>query len=198
MHAPAVEEGSSDMSDGTMASTGDQRPRGPGRRLVGLALTCTLLGVAAGGCSISFGQSQTITPGSGITVPITVTQEDGATRLEANLTIDKHGPFTFVLDTGAETSAIDSSLARQLGLQRDGPPHQVGGVGGSIVAIPVKIGEWSLDTLKLPATDIDSASLSDSLSGGEEGLLGADILSQFGTITINFTSSQLTVYKQIA
>jgi predicted aspartyl protease len=156
-----------------------------------------LLSVVLGGCSVSLGQPQTIAPGDGITVPIHVTRQDGATRIEADLTIDKHGPYTFVLDTGAETSAIDAVLARDLGLPHDGPPHQVGGVGGSVEAAPVKIDSWSLSKLKLPAMDIDSADLSGSLSDSEEGLLGADILSQFGTITINFTTSQLTVYKQI-
>jgi len=173
--------------------------RGPARRPLPLLMAAlVLLSVALGGCSISLGQTQTITPGNGITVPIRVTRQDGATRIEADLTIDKRGPYTFVLDTGAETSAIDASLAHDLGLPHDGPPHEVGGVGGSVEAVPVKIDSWSISSLKLPATDIDSADLSGSLSNNEEGLLGADILSQFGTITINFTSSQLTVYKQIA
>ena len=163
-----------------------------------LMASLTLFSLALGGCTLSIGQAQTITPGDGITVPIHVTQQDGATRIEANITIDNKGPYIFVIDTGAETSAIDASLARDLRLPRAGPPHQVGGVGGSVQAIPVTIDSWSLSTLKLPSTTIDSADISGSLSDNEEGLLGADILSQFGTITIDFTDNELTVYKQIA
>ncbi len=174
------------------------RRRSSSRRLVGLAVACALAMVAFGGCALSIGQSPATPSGNGITVPIRVLQQGGATRIEADLTIDKRGPFIFVIDTGAETSAIDTALTRELGLKRDGPPHQVGGVGGSINAFPVKIDSWSLQTLKLPATDIDSASIGGSLGGNEDGLLGSDILSQFGTITINFSASQLTVYKQIA
>ncbi len=154
--------------------------------------------VALSGCAISFGQAQQIKPGSGITVPVHVLQLNGATRIEVDLTIKGRGPFPFVLDTGAESSAIDSSLAAQLGLRPDGDPHPVGGIGGTTEATPVAIDSWSLDTLRLPADSIDSASLSGGLSSNEDGLLGADILSKFGTITINFDAGQLTVYKQIA
>jgi predicted aspartyl protease len=159
-----------------------------------------MLVVCAGlsGCSISLGQAQQVTPGNGITVPVQVVQVDGATQIDAALTIDGHGPYTFVLDTGAETSAIDSSLARRLGLKRDGATHQVGGIGGTVEAVPVGIDSWSLDKLRLPAMSVDSVPLTDALANGEGGLLGSDILSKFGTITINFTSQQLTVYKQIA
>jgi hypothetical protein len=178
-----------------------QARTGSARRLrlalcVGGALAA--LCVALSGCAISFGQAQQIKPGSGITVPVHVYQTDGATRIEADITIKGRGPFRFVLDTGAESSAIDSSLAAQLGLQPDGDPHPVGGIGGTTEATPVAIDNWSLDTLRLPAGSIDSAALSAGLGASEEGLLGADILSEFGTITIDFVNGQLTVYKQIA
>lgn len=168
------------------------------KRGIVLLVGCALLSVALGGCAISIGQSQTITPGNGITVPVQIIRADGGVRIDADLMINNRGPYTFVLDTGAESSVIDASLTTELGLKPDGPSHQVGGVGGSVDAIPVKIDSWNLSTLKLPSMDIDSASLADGLGSSEEGLLGADILSQFGTITINFTTSELTVYKQIA
>jgi len=104
-----------------------------------------------------------------------------------------------VLDTGAESSLIDSTVARQAGLSVVGGPEPISGVGGVQQAVPVQINKWSVGKLQLPPTTIDSASFQDDrLGNGIVGLLGSDVLSQFGTVTINYSAGTLTVYKKVA
>jgi predicted aspartyl protease len=162
--------------------------------VVALALFVALLS----GCAVRIGQVQQVSVTGGIKAPVSVHQVNGATEVLINLTIESRGPYTFVLDTGASTSAITTSLARQLGLKRAGPPHEVSGVGGTVQALPVHIANWSAGQIHLPTTVIDSAPLTDLQLGSADGLLGSDVLSQFGTVTIDYTDQSLTIYRQIA
>src|SRR5262249_62180635 len=123
--------------------------------------------------------------------PVRISQFEGATRITAQLTIKGRGPFGFVIDTGAEVSAIDSTIAAQLGLPISGPAHEVSGVGGTAEAVPVRIEDWHLDRIQLPAGSIDSQSLGDLRGNEAVGLLGSDILSRFGTVTIDYENSTL-------
>jgi len=167
-------------------------------RALGLGIVLALAVTLISGCSASIGQVQQVSVTGGIKAPVTVHQVNGATEVLINLTIEGRGPYTFVLDTGASTSAITSSLARRLGLKRAGPPHEVGGVGGTVQALPVHISDWSAGQIHLPTAVIDSAPLTDLQLGSADGLLGSDVLSQFGTVTIDYTDQSLTIYHQIA
>jgi Aspartyl protease len=170
------------------------------RLLLTLAAFCVMTSALAG-CAVRIGQQPaptvTIVPG-GISTPIKVRQLGGATVVQIEVTIDGQGPYTFVLDTGASTSAIDSSLARRLGLPQAGPPHEVSGIGGSVEAVPVTLSNWSAGPIHLPAGSVDSAPLGLRQLDGSSGLLGSDILSQFGAVTIDYSAQTLTVYRQIA
>ena len=168
-------------------------------RIPGILLGMVCL-IAISGCTVQLGQTQVIQPGNGISVPVRVIQNPGGgTSLLINLTINGKGPYTFVLDTGAESSLIDSTVARNAGLSVVGGPEPISGVGGVQQAIPVQINKWSVGKLRLPPTTIDSASFQDDrLGNGIVGLLGSDVLSQFGTVTISYSAGTLTVYKQVA
>ena len=77
--------------------------------------------------------------------------------------------------------------------------HQVSGIGGSQEAVPVAIGNWHADKVRLPNTTIDSGDFSsERRASGYVGLLGSDILTQFGLVSIDYANGTLTVYKQIA
>ncbi len=161
---------------------------------------CCAVGLSA--CSIEIGQPQIVGAKDAINVPIQVQHlGDGGVNILIAIVIDGQGPFTFVVDTGAESSLIDTTTAANLHLQRAGRAHEIGGIGGSEQAIPVAINRWAMgpqSQVRLPPSTVDSASVQDLSGSNTVGLLGSDVLSQFGNITINYDLKMLTVYKQIA
>lgn len=168
---------------------------------VSLALVIGLLLASLAGCTVQLGQAQQIDPhAGGISVPVRVLHYDGgATLVLLTVTINNHGPYTFIVDTGAEVSLIDTQVSRQLGLRVTGAPHQVSGIGGSQEAVPVAISKWHADKLRLPNMAIDSGDFSaERRDSGYVGLLGSDILTRFGLISLDYAHGTLTVYKQIA
>lgn len=173
------------------------RPLRSVARAVALLAAC----VPLASCTLSItGPRGATTSGNAISIPVRVVHDGaGGTALLVGVTINGNGPFTFVLDTGAESSLIDSSVAKRLDLKAAGSPHPISGIGGVQQAVPVQLKDWRMDTLRLPAMTMDSASFGgDHLGNNIRGLLGSDVLSQFGTITIDYAGGTLTVYKQIA
>src|SRR5262245_34203883 len=130
------------MGTGIMGQTHAGTAKGTVRYAALAGLAAVMISVALSGCTIRFGQTQSIDPKNAITVPVRIAQFQGATRITAQLTIKRQGPFTFVIDTGAEVSAIDSAIAAQLGLPVAGPAHRVSGVGGTAEAVPVHVEDW--------------------------------------------------------
>lgn len=166
-----------------------------------MALVIGLLLVSLAGCTVQVGQAQQIDPhAGGISVPVRVLHYDGgATLVLLAVTINNHGPYNFIVDTGAEVSLIDTQVSRLLGLRVTGAAHQVSGIGGSQEAVPVAISKWHADKLRLPNMAIDSGDFSaERRDSGYVGLLGSDILTRFGLISIDYAHGTLTVYKQIA
>ncbi len=155
------------------------------------ALAALLL--ALGGCSISLGQSSTTGPAT--VVPVKVLRgQDSTVLVLVPITIGGRGPYDFVLDTGASVSLIDQTLAARLGLPSSGATHPVSGIGGTVEVPFVAIKTWQMGRMALPAAQLGSGQLLGDRSGSNgRGLLGSDILSQFGTITVNYDSSTLTV-----
>lgn len=173
------------------------------RPLWGVARAVALLAacVPLASCAISITGPRTATSsGSAISIPVRVVHDGaGGTAILVGVTIGGKGPFTFVLDTGAESSLIDSATAKRLDLKVAGSPHPISGIGGVQQAVPVQLKDWHADVLRLPAVTMDSASFAgDRFGNNIRGLLGSDVLSQFGTITIDYAGGTLTVYKQIA
>lgn len=149
-------------------------------------------------CAIEVG-SPTVSSKDAINVPIEVDRlSGGGVDVLVDVVIDGQGPYLFVVDTGAESSLIDTGTAAQLNLHQAGHQHQIEGIGGSQEATPVAIGNWSMGPVRLPTSRVDSASVQDLSGQGTVGLLGSDILSEFGNVTINYDANTLTVYKQIA
>ncbi len=146
------------------------------------------------------GSTPISTPTPGITEHVTIEHdENGATLVLLPVTIEGHGPYTFALDTGASTSLIAASLARQLGLPQKGGPQQISGIGGTQQAIPVQIEHWSTGQIRLPQAIIASAALpGERHNNALQGLIGSDIWSQFGTVTVDYRDSTITVPRQIA
>jgi predicted aspartyl protease len=133
---------------------------------------------------------------NGTTVPMAVeTDSAGGKVLLVELTVHGKGPYTFVVDTGSSRSLISRSVADDLGLQATGTDVPVAGLGGSQSVTPVRVAPWAMSSVRLPSLSIYAADLGGE---GHDGLLGSDVLSRFGVVTIDFASHKLVVYQQIA
>jgi predicted aspartyl protease len=166
-----------------------------------------LFGLAA--CSLDqlnqASQPQVTTCGNGIVAPVTIKSDrTGATLVIAAVTIQGHGPYQFAVDTGASVSIVDRSVATGAGLAQAGPGETITGVGGKQDASAVQITDWSIGPIRLPPVllphSVAALTLPDAQrSNGFVGLLGSDILSQFGAVTVNYSTStpMLVVYEQI-
>jgi hypothetical protein len=142
---------------------------------------------AADGCSAA-----TPLPGGSARVPIEVSTVAGQVAELVNVCIAGQGPFPFVLDSGAGQSTIDAHLAHRLQLRSAGRPTSFSGVDCTGRAQPVSVGPWSLEGVELAPQTLMSATLPQIGGTGEPvGLLGADVLSRFGAVRIDFVAGEL-------
>lgn len=126
-------------------------------------------------------------------VPLQVVQTpDGQVLAFVPVTIQGEGPFSFALDTGASQTLIDRQVVNQLDLPVVGQPQQVIGIAGSTDARTVRVEDWSIGDVPLPPSVLADVNLPGSGRASElQGLLGSDVLSSFGTITIDYESERL-------
>jgi predicted aspartyl protease len=110
----------------------------------------------------------------------------------ARVFIGGKGPFTFTVDTGASHSIVDYDLVRRLGLRTIGEPLTVTGITcrGQAARLPMR--NWRVGRVRLPAAEIQTIDLPDP-GGGVDGLLGSDILSTFGTISVDYGKERLVL-----
>ncbi len=136
-------------------------------------------------------------PAGTTTVDLQVLQQGSATLALVPVTIGGEGPFPFVLDTGASSSAVNSDLARQLGLEPTGGSADVSGVTGTQQVQLVTVPSWAVGDASLPARPVGAIDF--PTPGGDEGggtseiagLLGSDVLSTFGSITVDYAAGEL-------
>lgn len=108
------------------------------------------------------------------------------------------GPkLVFVVDTGAATSAITTTAAKALGFTPSGPTQTVSTIGCSATEHLAQISGWTLGRIPLPTTQIGiiNSSLGKESPHGPaiSGLLGSDVLSQFGRVTFDLVHNRLVL-----
>jgi hypothetical protein len=108
----------------------------------------------------------------------------------AKVFIGGEGPFTFTVDTGASHSVVDYDVVRRLHLRTIGDPLTVTGITCRGSAARLRMAKWRVGRVKLPAAEIQTIDMPDP-GGGVDGLLGSDILSTFGTISVDYRSERL-------
>ena len=186
-----------------------QRPRAPrlpwrSARLFAIAAALCALALAVGSCSLTAPSSGnggfssntgSVSTGEGGTTSVRILRGGGGTAMVlVPVTVDGQGPFNFALDTGAGITLIDSQLADELRLPVTGASTNVSGVGGSQEITPVRIDAWNAGKITLPSADIGKTELSSFKNNAAvRGLLGSDILSRFGRVTINYNTAELSV-----
>ena len=137
---------------------------------------------------IPFGQP--VTPGS-VTNPageIVNIDQDRAERMTVPVSIEGNGPFSFVIDTGAERTVISRRIADRLALDGEEPAQLMSIAGTSLVDmvyVPrLTLGQKSYEGLVSPVLAAHHI--------GADGILGLDGL-QDQRILFDFVSNQIII-----
>lgn len=125
----------------------------------------------------------------GITVHVS---RNGAVTVLAPVYLGGHGPYRFVVDTGASRSIVDQQLARKLGFTVH-PSHAVlTGVNASNAAGRISVAHWRIGSVQLPAEHVLTLPLAGDKRGPRlAGLIGSDNLRRFGSFTLDYRHSRL-------
>ncbi|MCK7624409.1 retroviral-like aspartic protease family protein [Streptomyces sp. RS10V-4] len=108
------------------------------------------------------------------------------------VTIRGEGPFRFVLDTGASSSAVDEDVARKLKLPRTGRRQPISGVTGTEEVPVVELRRWAAGKTDLNPTEAIVIGMKSTHGSPRiQGLLGSDVLSRFGHITVDYSGKAL-------
>jgi predicted aspartyl protease len=133
---------------------------------------------------------------SGGAVPLIVVRHGYAVRSFVRVTINSR-TYLFAVDTGATQTAIAKPVANALGLPEHGAAYVVHPAGCAARAQPVFVSRWRLGGTRLPPSVIGKANLD---LGKEQihglpvvGLLGSDVLRQFGRATLQFRQKRLVL-----
>jgi hypothetical protein len=103
------------------------------------------------------------------------------------VTVAGQGPFPFALDTGASQSVVDLDVKARTNLPEVGRTREVTGILGTGEAIVVQVDDWQADDVTLPRVRAIALDLPKPAEGqGLAGLLGSDVLSTFGAITVDY------------
>lgn len=125
-------------------------------------------------------------------VPVVVVKaKDGEALVGARVVI--HGrPFAFLIDTGASRTLVTPAVARQLHLKSAGKSRKLCGVNSCSTSRETQLRNWNIGGQALPRVVADVAPIA-GVRGQLAGLLGSDVLSKFGSITINYRDGTLAL-----
>ena len=110
-------------------------------------------------------------------------------RMTVPVSIGTHGPWPFIIDTGAERTVVSRQLATSLGLAA-GPALRVVAMTGPTAVGSVVVPALSVSTLAQPTI---TAPALEARHIGAAGMLGIDAL-QGHSIDIDFDRSAMTVH----
>jgi hypothetical protein len=127
-----------------------------------------------------------------VSVPLIEYHRGNSVSAFVGLTFGGH-LYYFLVDTGAARTFIDAPVARKLGLRDVGAPREFAPLGCKVLARPVSLRNWRLGDVPLaPITAFTHKLLAPGVSRLPfGGLLGSDVLSRFGTVTIDFARRRL-------
>jgi predicted aspartyl protease len=131
-------------------------------------------------------------PTGGQSFPIAAHLTAGGVSVIADVSV--HGNRGgFLIDTGAAVTDLDSKLANSSALKKVGATTKIGAVSCTTSVQPVVFDNVRIGTVKLPTvTAASSANALTARSNGKiQGLIGADILSTFGSVTFDFKTQRV-------
>ena len=131
-------------------------------------------------------------PTGGQSFPIAAHLTAGGVSVIADVSV--HGNRGgFLIDTGATVTELDSKLANSSALKKVGATTKIGAVSCTTSVQPVVFDNALISTVKLPTVTAASSTnaLTARSNGKIQGLIGADILSTFGSVTIDFKNQRV-------
>jgi len=117
---------------------------------------------------------------------------DRARRLTVQVSINKQGPYPFLIDTGSNASVISSELAAQLNLP-PGPRSRLHGIAGAELVDTVRVDSLAVGRRERRGL---TASVAASRFMRVPGILGQDWLGSQGLV-LDFARNQMRVGSQI-
>ena len=160
---------------------------------------CALALAGCGGTTKAQEATTSEVPKGSLFVNIKVLKQGTQVIALVPVTINGKGPYSFALDTGASQSLVDSQVASELNVKKTGKTQRFAGASSVSTAIEIKVRNWSVGRVRLPPTVISEANLPmGNASGGVQGLLGSDMLSQFDIVTIDYGHSRLVLHHRVA
>ena len=126
--------------------------------------------------------------------PVRVATHNGATELVATVTL--HGRAgEMLVDTGASRTAVDSAVATELALTEVGKPGSIKSVSCSTPAQNIRVDQLKSGSVTLPTiTGISTKSTLGAQSQGRLiGLIGSDLMSTFGVVTLDYSGGTVTL-----
>ena len=108
------------------------------------------------------------------------------------VSVNDHGPFDFILDTGAGTSLLSSELAKQLQVKIIGSKEGQS-AGGKVSVSLAKVNSFAVGETKLADVDVgivDLSQIGKAVGAKIEGDLGYNFLKHF-RVTINYRDCEI-------
>jgi Aspartyl protease len=128
------------------------------------------------------------------TIPIKVLKRGEAVIPIVNMCFAGKGPYPMVLDTGAEFTVITAKFAKELGLKPSGSPFGAEGAGCKTTTRAYGLESASVGGVELEGSSILAVDAPEEGNGEQlRGSLGADVLSRFGSVKIDFKKETLTL-----
>lgn len=115
-------------------------------------------------------------------------RNDINSRMTVAVTLHGMGPYRFMVDTGADRTAISRELAAQLGLPQ-GEAVQMHSLTGASMVQTAKLSSLQLSGGKFP---VDEAALLSAANIGADGILGVDTL-QSQRVIFDFRHNVMTI-----
>ena len=126
------------------------------------------------------------------TVPVSVDLTPGVVSVNVWVRVGR-GTYEFVVDTGSSQSVVASSIARKWHLAHTDQAQRQTTVCSVITTPLVHSGAWAVQGVQLTPQLVDAASFGPVSSDGTEGLLGSDVLKEFGWVVFDYTAGRLVL-----
>ncbi|MBC7274548.1 MAG: retropepsin-like domain-containing protein [Streptomyces sp.] len=174
-----------------MGPRDDTTPAARHRLVPGLLAALLLTGCAAFE-DRDDGEETPAPTGSVREVPLRVEEQGAQTLAFVQVRLQGAGPFEFALDTGASTSVVDDDVADRAGLELTGERRPVSGILGSGRVPVARVTDWEIGDVPVEPGEVTVVDLDSPRDDGEiQGLLGSDVLSDYGSVTVDYDDGVL-------